>query len=164
MQNLSYHFNPETGNLNWRKDLNNPALPGDDLIETFGYDDDKLKTRLTSWAVEGQQSYSIQFMDNGNVEEKTDVGIYRYNVVGSTGDPHAVSKIENPSDDYLQNAPPQNVTYTPFDKVNTIKQSTTNRLMAFTYGPLNHRKVSKLYYTNEADGNTLLRTKYFVGG
>ncbi|OQX74415.1 MAG: hypothetical protein B6D64_12815 [Bacteroidetes bacterium 4484_276] len=80
------------------------------------------------------------------------------------GGPHAVSKVENPTNEFLQSAPPQNVTYTPFDKVNTIKQSTSNRLMTFTYGPQNSRKITKLYQTDDADENILLQTKYFVGG
>lgn len=120
VQNLSFQFDYQTGNLEWRKDLKILNNPTDDLIETFGYDGDKLKSRLISWQLSGGQAYGIEYLDNGNIDQKTDVGNYLYNVGGSTGGPHAVSKVINAQAEYVQNAPPQYVNYTPFDKVNTI--------------------------------------------
>ena len=57
VQDLEYEFNPETGNLNYRKD--NKFT----LVEGFGYDN-ILKERLESWGVNGLQRYEAGYDAN----------------------------------------------------------------------------------------------------
>lgn len=103
-QNLGYTFDPISGNLTQRKDNFY------NLTENFGYDT-KLKSRLTSWQVEGQQQYVLSYLSNGNIIFKSDVtsfnksnigdksieGEYMY---GDNAGPHAVTGILNPTDEY----------------------------------------------------------------
>ena len=164
VQNLSYVFDPPTGNLSWRKDLKDPATPNDDLLEYFGYDTDKFKARLTSWTVAGGQTTSMAYEDNGNINQKSDVGNpYIYNVVGSTGGPHAVSSIVQPTTGFLQSATPEEVEYNAFNKVSEITHSIAALKMYFTYGPDENRKKTALVATNNTDHETLIENKYFIG-
>ncbi len=68
--------------------------------------------------------------------------------------PHAVSKIENNTGNI--SPLPQNITYTPFNKVDNITQDIYE--INFTYGPDRARKKVKKY----KDGNLLI-TKYYLG-
>ncbi|NOU47241.1 MAG: hypothetical protein HOO86_09285 [Bacteroidales bacterium] len=164
VQNLTYKFDATTGNLNWRRDLNDLATPNDDLYETFTYDTEILNSRLTSWSVYGGQSSAIVYGNNGNIEKKTDVGNqYLYQVNGTTGGPHAVGGIVQPTADYLQNAGQQDIEYTPFNKVSTIKHIDGRTKLSITYGPDETRKISILTKTSNGGINTFYKKKYFIG-
>jgi len=163
IQNLEYNFNTSTGNLTWRKDLNDPANSGDDLIENFGYDQDQLNNRLTSWSVLGGQSFTINYNNNGNINEKSDVGnSYVYNVVGSSGGPHAVSSIVQPTEAYLNIATPQEIEYTAFNKVSQILNPEDNLKLKIGYGPNNQRKIYSLFNIDDSKTDILIKKKYFV--
>ena len=165
LQWLTYEFDPVTGNLLTRENKL------EQLKETFEYDS-QLKARLTSWQVDGQTEYLLDYNNNGNVHTKTDVtdpklsGSYNY---GSGAGDHAVTSIVNPTEEYLYSAKPQNIIYTPFNKVKEISEvyppkssnSGGNRTfydLQFTYGPDEQRKKTELYRYP-----SLLKRKYFIG-
>lgn len=157
---LEYVFNPTTGNLSSRKDkIRN-------LTETFTYDN---LNRLTSSAVTGQSPLYLHFSNNGNITSKTDAGTYAYHATKV----HAVEHIESnpmtiPPDD-------QNITYTPFNKVESITEGF--RELQFTYGAEHTRKIAEYsennhtvwtkYYSGDYEktiGNTTREVHYIAGG
>ena len=164
VQNLSYTFNTKTGNLMSRSDKNC------NVTENFGYND-LLYNRLTSWQVDGQNGYFALFANNGNINQKTDVtslskgGIEGFYFYGNNAGLNAVTSIQNPTTEYSHKAQPQNISYTPFNKVSTAVQinkgqgKETRYGIDVTYGPDNMRK--KVIFTK---GRGVLKTKYYIGG
>ena len=162
VQNLQYKFDQITGNLEWRKDHKYY------LTETFTYDA-LLKSRLETWQVNSGQIYSINYQPNGNIHTKSGVNldgyplsVYQY---GQNAGLNAVTKILNPTVEYSQNATPQTIEYTAFNKINSIIQTNIEGgierryQMDFTYGPDNARKKTILYKDKGIE-----KIKYFVGG
>jgi RHS repeat-associated protein len=162
VQDLSYVFNVQTGNLTSRAD------DRFNLSESFGYDT-QLKTRLTSWQVNGQQEYTAHIQSNGNILTKTDVtyqngplSVYRYTNAG----PHAVTEILNPNPDYQNAAYPLDIHYTVFNKADRIEQiinddpngAPVEHVLTIDYGPDEMRK--KTQYSVDGVVN---KTKYFIG-
>ena len=96
-------------------------------------------------------TYGVNYADNGNIDTKTGLGAFSYNAL----QPHAVSEIENTGN--LVSEVEQIVKYTPFNKVDTIREG--NYRLEITYGPDEARKITRLY-----NNNVLEKTKYFVGG
>ena len=155
VQDLSYDFDPATGNLNYRKDkIYN-------LTETFGYDT-MLKSRLTSWQVNNAPAYHISYMSDGRMNTKTDITTYKS--VQYTNNNYAVDNILAPDLSYLSQATKQDISYTAFNKIKTIKQheplpdSTHYYKEEFYYGPGNRRKKTVLYHDT-----ILLKTKFYIG-
>ncbi len=144
IQNLAYQFDTQTGNLNWRKDVAKV------LQEDFTYDN-LVKNRLETWQVNTETAYGVNYANNGNINTKTGLGTFSYNAP----QPHAVSEIENTGN--LISEVEQIVRYTPFNKVDTIREG--NYRLEVTYGPDEARKITRLY-----NNNVLAKTKYFVGG
>jgi len=171
IQHLKYNFDETTGNLNWREDLSG----GIHLHEDFTYDD-KLKSRLETWQVAGQNLYAISYADNGNINSKTGVGSgfeYGTGLGAEQGaGVHAVIRINQPATDYLnmvQNI--QEIDYTGFNKARRIivrhpDKGTSDGdnvdeqwTMDIVYGPDNYRRTTTLIRNRE-----VVKSKLFVGG
>jgi RHS repeat-associated protein len=159
VQNLSYSFDEETGNLISRRDNRR------NLTEIFSYDN---LGRLRE--VSGPAPLSMDFANNGNITSKTSVGDYSY---GSK--PHAVTGVTNP--DGLISSNDQRITYTTFNKVDSIIQS--NYKYDLQYGYQDQRTISKLMngsgvvqktiyyagpYEKEVVGSTTKEFHYIYGG
>ncbi len=163
VQTLNYSFNPNTGNLIWRESAVYPPYGNHMLREDFTYDLTTLNNRLESWKVGNGTTYENLYQANGNIESKSDVGTYMYDNIEEG--PHAVSRIKNPNTTYLDNTKnrEQVITYTGFDKTNTItildeNDPEVSSHMEFTYGPDQARRKTVLYKNNE-----MVQTKYFIG-
>jgi RHS repeat-associated protein len=139
VQNMDYSYDLPTGNILSRKDnlLN--------LTEIFTYD---LLDRLTG--VSGPAPLTISYSANGNILSKTSVGNYSYD----GAKPHAVTSVTNP--DGLISTTTQRITYTSFNKVDSIIQG--NLIYTLTYGAEDQRTISKLF-----DNGNLQKTVYYVG-
>ena len=163
VQNHTYDFNTITGNLNWRESGIYPPHGSHTLKEVFTYDHTSLNNRLETWKVGNGTLYSNTYKLNGNIENKTDIGTFAYNTQGER--PHVVSKIEDPTESYLETAKANNqfITYTGFDKTKTITQFNPDNLeqssfLELTYGPEQSRRKSVLYKDKE-----LVKKRYFIG-
>lgn len=103
-------------------------------LETFTYD---AADRLTTVSIGDSVALSMTYADNGNITDKTGVGRYTY----GSARPHAVTGVENPwktiSDE------PQDIVYTPFNKVQSITQA--DKKLTIEYGPGQQR--AKTIYT-----------------
>lgn len=139
----SYELDPLLGNVTSRTEFYNNRR----LTEKFEYDN---MDRLVG--VSGNASMQIAFDNQGNIISKSAVGDYQYR----SGRTHAVTDIENPSE-LLASKPPQTITYTEFNKIETIKEGAYE--MKFVYGPDEQRVKSELY-----QGNTRIRTIYYGEG
>jgi len=156
IQDLEYDFSAVTGNLYWRKDniLQN--------TESFAYDD-LLKSRLEKWQVNDGQSFEIDYDNNGNISTKSDVTIDGFGHYGYTSwdKPNAVVSITIPEPEYAVNNGLQNITYTAFNKIESIEQNANENILRtqFYYGPDN-RRTSTTTYKNEI----VIQNKYFIMG
>jgi len=149
IQNFSYSFDPATGNLLSRTDFERS------LTETFTYDN--TNERLASYTHAGV-STQLFYQQNGNISKKGDV---TSSSVGYTygAKPHAVTGISNPTSAFVQQAKPQDISFTSFNKVALIQDSQApNHQLAFTYGPDDQRVMSVLTTT---DPSATLMTKYY---
>src|SRR5512133_894764 len=138
VQNLSYSFNSESGNLISRRDNIRS------LQEIFTYDNLDRLTQVT-----GPASMTMTYSSNGNMASKTMVGDYSYGTR-----PHAVTGVTNPNG--LIPTTDQRITYTSFNKVDSIIEGTA--LYTLQYGFTNERTLSKSY-TNGA----WQKKTYYVG-
>ncbi len=149
---LSWEFDGVLGNLNWRKDITNPAAT---LIENFTYNDNLLN-RLNNYQVDGQQNLNVSFNSNGSINSKTDAGVYLYE------DPkhaHAVSTLTSPVT--IPSDKLQSIEYNDYGKISHIAHSTdgvTGYSLNFKYGPDMERKKTQLYFNG-----ALLKTNYYTG-
>jgi len=143
---------------------------GGNLNETFSYtgNNDKLN-RLTD--VQGPQNISMTYKPNGNMDTKTDVGVYVYN----NAKLHAVESVDNPVG--LVSTTQQDISYTPFDKTSFINEN--DNQLTITYGAdqqriqadlvnVNTGPVNTVYYADnyekEIKGNTTTEINYISGG
>jgi len=158
--NLNYSFDPGTGNLNWRNDHTYRL----NLSEDFSYDEYALHNRLTGWGESDQEQFSILYNPNGNIRSKTDVANYSpFAFQYSSTKPHAITRVNEPSQDYLDFVEGQNqqITYNVFDKTESIEQA--NKRIEFVYGPDLSRKIMKTY-EKEGGNFVLKKTKYYILG
>jgi RHS repeat-associated protein len=145
IQNLSYKFDKEKGNLLERRDVRAGR------IETFTYDNlNRLRTSKIGTQTQ-YYNYDNNGKGNGNISYKTHVGTYEYDKLDKG--PHAVSGISN-VDGLIKSI--QNIDYTSFNKVNQITQASYR--MNFVYGHDFARRKSELF-----KDNSKVMTKYFVG-
>ena len=152
IQNLQTNFDPSTGNLNWRKDLNR------NLTELFTYDEVH-KNRLATWQVKWQQLYSTTYNNtNGNILTKTDFtspgNPYTY---GLGAGPHAVTGVVSPL--ILPAEAEQEIRYNSFNKASRIIHHNQDLELVLHYGP-DEQRIKTEYKIN---GQTQL-TRYFPGG
>jgi len=139
VQDMDYSYDYESGNLVSRKDNLRS------LIEIFTYDNLK---RLTG--ISGPVPMTLSYYSNGNIQSKTSVGTYSYESLK----PHAVTGVTNP--DGLISTTTQSVSYTSFNKVDSIIQS--NLIYTLAYGDYDKRTVSRFF-----DNGSLQKTVYYVG-
>jgi RHS repeat-associated protein len=135
LQDLTYNFDPVTGNLlsrldGWRQ-----------LTETFTYDN---LNRLTN--ISGPFPLVMSYNNNGNIASKTDAGTFSY------GLPHAISNVTNAMG--IISITSQHITYTPFGMTESIAEG--DKSMQFAYDQNSQRTSSKLY-----QNGTLQKTKYY---
>jgi hypothetical protein len=152
IQYLETNFDPSTGNLNWRKDLNRS------LTEDFT-SDAVHKNRLATWQVQGQQQYGTTYNDaNGNILTKTDFTSpgqpYSY---GLNAGPHAVTGVVSPL--LVPAEAEQEIRYNSFNKASYINHNYQRRELFLHYGP-DEQRIKTEYKIN---GQTTL-TRYFPGG
>jgi len=152
IQNLTFAFDPLTGNLTQRKDVLK------NLQEDFTYDN---LNRLLTTKVNNVQTQALTYDGNngsslGNIATKTDAGSYTY----QSGKVNAVAYITNPAG---ANTPPstipttqQDITYTPFLK--TLKVTDNNYALTYTYGS-DYQRIKGVLQ----QGGTVIETKYYLG-
>ena len=143
LQNDSYVFDPQNGNLLSRTLTGHPT-------ETFTYD---ALDRLTRAICPGQMAMDMNYLNNGNISTKTNMGLYSYD---SNGKPHAVSYIEASSevqDDY------QYIDYNAWNKAEEIYNSLGGDGYTYEieYGPDGQRVMSRMY----RNGNLYCRKFYW---
>ena len=142
----AYSFDEATGDLGYRKDL----LMG--LKETFTYDGVDRLTSITQVSdftgTIGTQTLS--FSAYGDILTKSDISpdVWHY-------DKHAVSDITNPTT--VIPTFRQEVTYTPFHKVKTIREN--DKMITFAYRADDQRGMAQYADTT----GLLLRTRYYAG-
>ena len=136
---LDFVFDPVTGNLNSRKDVNK------NLLETFNYDD---LNRLTEMTFNGSTK-TIGYAANGNKTSETEIGLSDYNTVQL----HQQTNIA-PFGNLVRTAPLQTINYTKFDRTLDITEG--DYKLTLDYGPAKNRKKTVLEYQNN-----VVKTRYF---
>ena len=136
VQQLSYQYNIQTGNLNIREDLIN------DTFESFTYDN---LNRLTY-----DEFYQYTYDNKGNITARSDVGQFSY----AQARPYAFNEIENPST--LIPAREQYISYNALQLPDTIAEGDT--LATFTY----HADGSRATMTLRRD-STRTETRHYYG-
>jgi len=144
IQSLSYSWHA-TGTLHSRS---NDAA-GSSLYEEFFYDEGTSaahRNRLTSVALNGEETLRLSYESSGNISVKSDVpGNYVYS--GESAGPHAVTSIESAGkyayDDHgnMRERPDASLIWTSFGKVREINAATDS--MQFDYGP-DRRRVKQV--------------------
>lgn len=152
IQNLSFNFDTQTGNLTSRKDnIRN-------IEEVFTYD---YLNRLTSTKVNNLQQLALNYdgasgASLGNITAKTDAGSYVYNSQKN----NAVAYVTNPAG--AQVPPPvisqkqQDITYTTFGKSATVTEN--NYQLSLSYGS-DYQRIKGVLKQN----TTVVETKYYLG-
>lgn len=126
------------GNLAFREDLGKEYEngPSRNIYESFSYDG---KNRLDSYTVNKnstQQSHvTVNYDDLGNIQEKSDTGIYQY---GTNAGPHALTSIGNRTFGYDHNGNmlsdgDRQFTYAVFNKIKKIVSLNTAKTTKFAY-------------------------------
>ena len=177
IQNLEYTFDPNTHNLNSRKDIIK------DRLEEFTYDNmDRLTSSKVSYQTGsgpitvGYHSYAFDGstgFTRGNIIEKTDVGQLAY----ASNRFHAVERVRGPNFPTPSNDPPlnmnheheQNISYSSYKRPVRIDENfgvvanPDNYKLNLTYTAGSDRVKSILDETLAGQSLTNLETKYFIG-
>jgi len=138
IQQLSYTFNPVTGNLMMRMNHKNG------YAEYFSYD---TQNRLTSW-----NGPSATYDGKGNILSMSDAGTFSY---GLSSKPYAITGVTNPKSLVTQRE--QDITYTSFSRPATIEEN--GYTVSFTY----NSDGEKVKMVKSQNGN-IVSTKYYLGG
>ncbi|MDP2336042.1 MAG: RHS repeat-associated core domain-containing protein, partial [Bacteroidota bacterium] len=148
VQNYGYSFNPVTGNLNWRKNVNRS-----NITENFSYTDngDNLD-RLTS--VTGPQNLNMTYSANGNIKTKSDISSTVDFGYGTNAGPYALTGVTSSTGVIPSTS--QTTTYTSFEKVSTLTEGVY--AAAFIYNSDNQR--AKMDVTQS--GSNIL-TRWYAG-
>jgi RHS repeat-associated protein len=148
IQNFKYETDAATGNLTFRCDLTRKYLGKLEIelpyTEEFKYDGFDRLTEVKQY--HNNKIYSQSYNNNGNIETKTDAGIYSY-----SDKPHAID-ILTPAMGYTP--ADHDVTYTNFNKADKITEGSKKH--EITYGP-DEEQIKSIYY----DNNVLVFTKYY---
>ncbi len=138
LQNVSYQFKPENGNLLWRRDNTRT-----NSTENFSYDNLDRLTAVSSLKIPA--NLAVTYQNNGNIATKSDAGTYAYDAVKK----HALKSITGPNDIPLAT---QTATYTSFSSVKTIKDYVAGTSIPveakFRYAPDNQRSLMQVYRNN----------------
>jgi RHS repeat-associated protein len=126
------------------------------FTESFTYDP---LDRLTQWKVTNSggvsNTYTVSFINNGNIAQKSDMGLYSY----SSQKPNAVVSISSLSGQ-AHTVADNEIFYTPFNKTSELKNFQTGQLVSsynITYGPDDQRRKSHEY---SSDGGSETTTIY----
>ena len=139
LQNFSYMFNAQTGNLQARQDIVHSQS------ESFSYDS---MNRLTSMG-----SRSISYNSKGNILSIGGVGSMAY---GNSSKPYQVTALTPASNDLVPDRT-QSVTYTSYNRPSTLSDG--GRTAIFTYNGDGDRVKMQV-----TDNTGTLLTRYYVGG
>jgi len=149
----TYQWDMHSGNLISRTDnyFNN--------TETFTYD---MLDRLTSWKVNNNNLYSIQYDNKGNITYKSDAGNFLYNLP----QPHAISGVQNAQNAVSLNK--QQIEYTSFNQpkkiIETDLQNNVQHILQIEYGFDKHRIKSLYKIKNLQTGQENIKwTRYYYG-
>lgn len=164
IQNFSYNFEPQTGNLKFRKDNNRSKQ------EDFLYDN---LNRLTTYA-----GNTAVYDPKGNIKQRTDVGAFDYN---TSGKPYAVSDATFNSAGLIAQRN-QEITYSSFSRPTSISEKLVNNSIihaaTFTYNGLGDRvrmdlskngtRTLRRYYISDRyeidESSTGTKEKLYLGG
>lgn len=135
----NYNFDVSNGNLTDRTD----ALRSAEL-EYFEYDDLNRLKSATAEAVGQLEDY--QYTDNGNITQKSGTGTFSYDAANMVSEIGPYIDIPNET---------QIITYTPFDKVETIAEG--NITAQFKYWPNGQRAKMEI-----KNNGVTIRTKYYM--
>jgi RHS repeat-associated protein len=142
LQSYGYNFDPVTGNLNWRRNLEISTT------ENFTYDN---LDRLTG--VSGEYNLTMGYAANGNILTKSDVGTNTFEYNHPTK-PYALTDLETASGLVPEDL--QVATYNSFEQVSTIEEG--DYYATFTYNSDDQR--AKMLVTDL--GSTIL-TRWYAG-
>jgi RHS repeat-associated protein len=146
--NMSFDFDPITGNLDSRTHV----VGSSSQTESFTYDGyDRLETINQT----GNTQLLMEYHDNGNIFKKPDVGTYHYDSL-----PHVPSSINPLVADVLLFTP-QKITYTPFDKTDSIIEGEHELTFYYAHDAFRTRAELK-----KLDGSEFLleKTTYYATG
>jgi len=154
---LNYDINPVTLNMNSRTKTQDGVLQ---FTESFTYDP---LDRLTHWQVTNNttwasNTYTVNFANNGNITQKSDMGIYAY----ASDKPNAVinvSNLEGESHTVADNL----IQYTLFNKTASMQRVNGVDLVStydIAYGPDDQRRKSH-YYTAAGSSTTTIYSGLF---
>jgi|694.fasta_scaffold00269_22 RHS repeat-associated protein len=149
-----YNYLPQNQDLEFRKHEN--YLTNTNNNEYFSYDDyDRLtNTKYKNNANNDVTKHSYTYLENGNLNSKTDCGDYVY---GNAAKPYLLTALNNPTGNTSINQ--LNLTYTNFDKVLQITEANTNKEFNFIYdnnedrASMNYKVGGILQYTRFYETN-----------
>jgi len=172
--NYLFSFDDATGNLISRSG-NKSNLISSSLSETFTYDNlglNRLSTSTTGNLI-------INYLDNGNIQNKSDVSSHDYNYNIPPDHPNAVKTIDETGAGVINTLTQTTENYTAFNKISHIGEESGTNDINFTYGVDQERKVMQTvsnsvtttkYYTRnyemltDASGNINKQWSYIPGG
>ena len=148
IQNLEYQFNPNTTNLEWRKDV------VANRKEVFGYDGlNRLETSEILDATTDlpviNSGFAMSYFENGNIESSW-AGTYAYDLVKR----NAVVSVSDPD---FTSREYQDISYNGANNVKTIINEHSEQ-ESFSYGADDHRNKAVL-----VAGGTETRVTYYAG-
>jgi RHS repeat-associated protein len=146
-----YNYLPQNQDLEFRKHEN--YITNANNNEFFSYDDyDRLtNTKYKDNSNNDVTKHSYTYLENGNLNSKTDCGDYVY---ANAAKPYLLTAINNPAGNTSLNQ--LNLTYTNFDKILNITEATTNKEFNFIYDN-NEDRASMNYKIN----GVLQYTRYY---
>jgi RHS repeat-associated protein len=156
---ITYQIDPITLNMRERRKYSNN---GATLLFTESFTYDPLD-RLTQWKVTNSggvsNTYTVSFINNGNIAQKSDMGLYSY----SSQKPNAVVSISSLSGQ-AHTVADNEIFYTPFNKTSELKNFQTGQLVSsynITYGPDDQRRKSHEYSSDGGSGTTTIYSGLF---
>lgn len=141
VQNLSFNFNLNTGNLTNKTD--------NLLSKTESFTFDNLD-RLQQVQIASLSNLNVTYNSSGNVINKSGLGVLTY----KTNKPDAVNEVDNPNGIISSNQ--QDITYTSFNQPQNIIEG--NYQYDISYGADQERRKSDLY-----NSSSLVQTRIYVG-
>ena len=171
IQDNFYEYEALTGNLKTRNDFVN------NRYERFEYDElDRLtqgyfNTNNVFDYSEQERQFLINYYDNGNIDEKSDVGKYKYEAPRPNYDtprPNAVSGIEVIETEHDEGITEEKqfITYNAFNKVSSIRQGIDENSITksyYIYYGLDEQRIKTEYFENENGEDVLKLTRYYIG-
>jgi hypothetical protein len=130
------------------------------FTESFTYDP---LDRLTQWKVTNSvgvsSSYTVNFANNGNITQKSDMGLYGYSSLKT----NAVANITQLSGQ-AHNVANNEIRYTLFNKISSLRHIQDGQLASsydINYGPDDQRRVSHAYSAGSGTSSTTIYSGLF---